>query len=111
LPSVPVLAVLGHEVVVLPSVIHLLELTHRILVVVGHHVQVALIAHHLWRRAGMRASLSITETVVGAGWIHVILVELTVTELPGRTILWQLIDMTIGTGIIHSISEVRLEVS
>ena len=55
----------------------------------------------------MSTTLPISKPMIRARRVHVVLMELSMAELACRSILGQLIEMTVRSGILHSITEVE----
>lgn len=102
-----VLVVLWHEVAVLSGVVDLLKLAHLTGVMMVHHVVLAHAAHHLRRRARMRAALPGAVAVVGA-LVHVVVLELIVAQLASLSMLRRHIQVTTATRIVHARPEVEV---
>lgn len=89
--------------------VHLLELAHLSRVMMWHHVVLAHAAHHLWRRARMRVVLA-SSVGVALVLVQIRLIELVVGELSRIAVLWQWIQVRVGSTIIYSWTKLKITV-
>jgi len=83
------------------------------MLVVSHHIVLAQVAHHLWRRVGVvrvLASSAVGMVVVCVLVIHVRLMEWTVTELTSIGMFWQATQMTICISTCNTLTKLEASI-